>query len=460
VAVRAARRVLASLSLSLGLGGLACNGSLRADPDAGPSGGGGGLGAGVALTGVHAYTVSSQVTTDPRSQTNPLAPDGNWTQSFKLVLDANAGLAVLGTTGQEDATPYQSSDGRTFAISGTFYVPLPDSPGSNNSCGPFDVEYGPMTITVASDGHLTGAGKGRVCASFADNDVCSDSTIVYSGGPDGDPPVLTIDGTGALVDPFLMGDIRASQPLPLGTRPTLLSTGGDEFMLAAPPPAGIAALDMFAASFPPPPRRLLYGDTYTILAYNVFNLVGKAATTSSQFQTLPDPPFVLPDGFESVTAASIGDALVISTGYPVITGIKSLYLPPQEHAAAQPRKLALRLGLPVGATRIAFTYRTVNVGTESPADLKFAWASFGEPIASMTLAPAQNPTSAQFPDLGTVALGPPTLVQLPLGAAADNHSEIVLDLIDSPVGACAPGPPVGPSTNRTGIIMDDVVVLQ
>jgi hypothetical protein len=78
----------------------------------------------------------------------------------------------------------------------------------------------------------------------------------------------------------------------------------------------------------------------------------------------------------------------------------------------------------------------------------------------MTLAPAQNPTSAQFPDLGTVALGPPTLVQLPLGAAADNHSEIVLDLIDSPVGACAPGPPVGPSTNRTGIIMDDVVVLQ
>jgi hypothetical protein len=450
-----AMRALASASILLGMGGFACNGSIHAAPDAGSSGGDGPA-MNVPLTGVHAFTVSSRVTSDPSNQTTPFGPTGEWTQSFKLVLDTNAGLAILGATREADATPYQSNDGRTFDISGTFFVAVPDAAGSTDTCGTLSVEYGPMTVQVASDGHLTGAGTAGVCAPAGDTSYCSNATLALTGEPDVDPPVLTADEANSPVDPFISVSLSASEPLPLGTRPTMTSASGDRVVFAPPPPGGSPELDMFVAYFPPPDVLLRHADTYTVLPDGVVNLVGTAAANAEQFQTSAAPPLAPQDGFESVTDASLGGATVVSGLDPrVIAGAKSLYVPPQP-ASARPAssKLALRLVVPPGATTIRFSYRKVDIEGED-GSLHFGWASVGQPITTMDVPLGGTPVIAELPDQSVISLGDVTLAELPLGAG--TGAEVELALVD-PGSGCPPHATTPLSNHVVGIVIDDLRV--
>lgn len=410
----------------------------------GVGGGGGALG-----TGVHAFTVTSTVswTGSGVSSNNP-TPTLPATQTFTLVLDADARRAIMGAAGLASASPYLSNDNRTFQFGGDLSVNLPpDGP-----CAPWAV-YSTVTITLEDNGRLTGASTGQACAAGG-TAICAEAMMVVSGEPDVVAPVLTVGNAGGPIDPIIGPVVRASEPLPPNTRPMMTSTGGDQVVFPTPPSSG---LDAFIAYLPPPPVLLRYEDTYSVLPNGVVDFAGNAATTTAQFQTGAAPPLAAQDGFESVTDATFGGATVISgAGNPVIAGSKSLYVPPQpypfpHHAARS--QLALRLAVPPGATTIQFSYRTVDNGAAGlPSYLEFAWASVGQPITTGGLPATPNPTTVELPDHTMIALGPVTQAEFPL--AAGTGAEVVLALIDLGAPLCG-GDLLDPAG---GVIIDDLHV--
>jgi hypothetical protein len=501
--MRVPRRVLAAAALALGVGSLACsNGARSLQPDSGGAagtgiggaggaagtgiggvggaagtgiggaggargtgiGGAGGAtgtgvggGSGAAFTGVHAFTVTSTVSwTSKVSSTGGGPVSLPATQTFTLVLDADARRAIMGAAGLASAAPYLSNDNRTFQFGG--YLPVNLSP--DGPCAPWAV-YSSLTITLEDNGGLTGASTGQACVQAGDTANCAEAMMVVSGGPDVVAPVLTVGNAGGPIDPIIGPAVRASEPLPPNTRPMMTSTGGDQVVFPTPPSSGLPLLDAFIADLPPPPVLLRYGDTYSVLPNGVVDFAGNAATTTAQFQTGAAPPLAAQDGFESVTDATFGGATVTSgAGNLVIAGSKSLYVPPQPYPAltshAARSQLALRLAVPPGATTIRFSYRSVdNVMSVLPGYLEFAWASVGQPITSGiagALPAAPNPKTVELPDHTMGALGPVTQAEFPL--AARTGAEVVLALIDQGVSGCGGGLEAHPA----GIIIDDLCV--
>jgi hypothetical protein len=465
-AMGAPRHLLAFATIVLGLSGLACgrNGALALAPDGGggaggvagasegAAGAGTGGGAGAAqLTSVHAFTVTSLISR-VSGDAGVMLPV---TQTLTLVLDADAGRAIMGANGYVHSELYRSNDSRTFQIDAGLSLQLP------GGCYAPDVEYGPMTVTVTSDGQLSGESTGCIPVDPRGLAPCEDVTMVLSGGPDTDTPTLIVEDAGhafdALtangpVDPFVGAIIDASEPLPATPPPMVISTMGDPLALTPAQDPSVPA----AGSFSTPAVLLPYGEAYTVLPNSVVDFAGNVGQTPTGFATSPEPPLVAQDGFESVTDPTLGGATVISgSGYLVITGGKSLLVPPLAYSLvprAAKARLALRLAVPAGATKIRFSYRTVDMSSME-SQIALAWASVGQTISHQTIGPANMDMTFSYvlPDQTMVDLGPVKSAELQLGAG--TGAEVVFAVMDSGLGCN--GDELQP---RGGLVIDDLRV--
>jgi hypothetical protein len=183
------------------------------------------------------------------------------------------------------------------------------------------------------------------------------------------------------------------------------------------------------------------------------DFAGNAATGSLEFTTRAPPPLVAADGFESVTDTMLGGAQVLSgAGAPIISGARSLYVPPGNTIGpgAPTTQMALRLAVAPGSKMVRFAYRAVNPGaSQAPY---FSLASVGGSLTFGT--PIVNNTSGTAPAMigqAQVTLGPLMAGEILL--PADVTDEIVLARI-APRAYCG-SPALQP---LPGIIIDDLRV--
>jgi hypothetical protein len=393
------------------------------------------------FTGHHAYTVVSTVTyTDTGGGSAP-APG---THTFTLVLDADDGLALIGPTASAGEPTYSTSDNRTFRIADRVVFDLGFACFSS-------LAYEAMTFTLSPAGHLTGSATGKLDYGYTDVGMSADATMTFDGVPDIQPPALTVARGADATDPFVPVSLVATEPLPVGTVPTLVSGSGESFMLTQPARAVPAhALSRFSM----PAVLLRFGEPYHVVVDGIADFAGNKATSVLQFTTRAPPPLVAEDGLESVTSSTLSGALVIAGNTsPVIAGNKSLYLPPSS-STIQGTSAQLTLGLAVkpGDTVIRFSYRTVAASTFSTGAAPFfGVASVGKPITWQRLTASNDPkTSFKMPDQTTVLLGPVNLAELPLPAGTSD--EVFLDRLGQSYGCGLPPPPLD------GIIIDDLRV--
>jgi hypothetical protein len=395
------------------------------------------------LSGRHAYTVRSTVTYTDNGGGSAPSPG---THSFTLVLDADAGLALIGSATGARESSYSTSDNRTFRIAGGVVFDL------GFAC--FSVlAYDAMTFTLSPAGHLTGSATGKLNYGYGNTDVgmSADAAMALDGVPDIEPPTLSAARGADPTDPFIPVSLVASEPLPLGTLPTLVSGSGDTFMLTQP----AATLPAHAVyGFPMPAVLLRFGEPYHVLVDGIVDFAGNKATAPSQFTTRAAPPLVAEDGFESVTSPTLGGAaLIAGTGSPVIAGNKSLYVPPAfSNGLGTAAQFTLGLAVKPGDTVIRFSYRAVAASTFSTGSAPvLGVASTGKPITWQRLTASNDPkTPFKMPDQTTVLLGPVNLAELPLPAGATD--EVFLDRLGQSSGCGLPPPPLD------GIIIDDLRV--
>jgi hypothetical protein len=384
------------------------------------------------FAGRHSYLVTASL-----SATSGNSPEIPTSHAFTLVIDVDAGSAIVGDAGVASLVPFSMTSPRTLSFSGPI--------GFSNW-----VQYRHVTIFSAAGGALTGTAQGTAVGFSANSDVGETATVTagLSGGPDATPPVLAVSRDGAEDDPFSSLRVTASEPLMPGVRPVLVG-GGESVPLDLPSNASAAFSHDFSAGM-----FLRYGQSYEVRVDGITDFAGLPATGGAAFTTRAAPPLVAEDGFESVTATTLGGAqLLTGAGAPALFGASSLYIPPIDSgsgisAYSRPRvtRLALRLAVTAGDTVVRFSYRMVN-----GLSLNVYAAREGGTMAGVQIGGDSAPTTtATIPGRRDVALGPVMTAEIPL--PADVGSEVVV--LES-----VPGYPGGtPSPSVGGLIIDDLRV--
>jgi hypothetical protein len=359
-------------------------------------------------------------------------------QVFTLIVDGDQKTAIWAGA-SESSTLQPSADG--FLL-----VRSPPILGLGNTpCGQ-TVYYKDLTVTFDASGGLSGHGSGLVETNNFGDYIHTPVAMSLVGVPDTVPPTLTLTGQNDdPTDPFNGVAVTSSEPL--SAAPVLRSAEGD----IVPVPANVSGGDLtyeFGGNV-----LLRYGEQYRVDLSGVSDLAGNAAVDNLTYTTRPPPPLVAPDGFESVTDAMLGDAQVLSDpADPIISGTRSLYIPPVPQGSRV--LVALRLAIPPGATTISLAYRTVNADASSPGSA-IGYASVGGRLSFGGL-----PNSSDAPATGViggtqVTLGPVTMATMPL--PPDATDEIVIHyFVANPSTACA-GPGL-PTTTFPGLIIDDLRV--
>lgn len=365
------------------------------------------------------------------------------THTFTMVLDWDSRTAIVGSTDGAGAGAFQpSSNGGAIGQIGSF------------TFGTASMGYRSMALTIDAAGKLSGTGQGMGTAHPSNTDV-GIYTVNFSaslvGVPDVQPPGFDSTAFGAApLDAFASLTIVATEPMPIDTRLALVDQRGDRIELAP-----LATQAGAAFSFEPSPFRMWrYGEQYSIAFDGLVDFAGNAYPPGGgvTLTIAAAPPLVGEDGFESATGTTLAGAQILTgTGTPIITGARSLYVPPLPDVLtsgrAQMTQFALRVALAPGDTVLRFSYREVNPNVFGSA--YFLMGSEGGQVVSPSLAsPTQAPTTATIPGTGTVMLGPTTTAEFAL--PPDAAGAITLTRIARAAGTSMPAPPV------TGLIIDDL----
>lgn len=389
------------------------------------------------FTGQHAYVITATFT--PPLRGAPL-PESH---RFTLVLDGDEGRAMasaLGGMGQATFTTSTTTDGTSFHLAGvlTFTFPLACSSS---------VDYDTMELTISADGRVTGSAKGRAAFAFTDVVKTGDVSAVIDGVPDTEAPVLTVQTGADPTDPFQTFMLESSEALLPDTMAFLTSSHGDRSGTLSGP--GSVRTPLWFVS----QTMLRFDETYVVDGAPLLDFAGNAAT-SVTFKTRAAPPLIAEDGFESAAGPTLGGALVISgAAYPVITGNKSLYVPPGEIASPTnfTTLLALRLHVEPGDKFLRFAYRQVDL---TGADLHRTSFRAGVVGSNISVAEPFGTSTTPFvmPDGTPVQLGDVQTMDIQLPGPGD---EVSLGFLKERVGSCGGPLPVGAAQ---GIIIDDVRV--
>jgi hypothetical protein len=365
---------------------------------------------------------------------------------FTLMVDGDQMTAIYGANGVGGSSVVQPSpDGFVF-VTPPIYLPV-----VYGSC-PTSVRYDDLTVTLDGSGGLHGHGTGLLQLPTSSPIQPPNNTAVTMsliGVPDTVPPVLTLyaDGYDDPTDPFDSVTVWSSEPL---SAPPVLRAAGGDAVAGGSSPSGVNLAFSFGGTVL---RR--YGEQYSIDISGVRDLAGNAAVASVPddftITTRPPPPLVAPDGFESVTDATLGGAQILSDPTdPIISGARSLYIPPVPLGSSV--LVALRLAIPTGATTISLAYRSVNANAPTGmAELGFASVGGGLWVRDLDISSASTATGV----IGgaQVTVGPVTMATMPL--PPDSTNEIVIHYFAANLyNVCAgiESPPI------PGLIIDDLRV--
>lgn len=429
-------------------GGTSGAGGATGTGGAGAATGAGGVGTGGAGGALFAGR-RSFVVTSTLSLADTNVPTGAPTSHvFTMIVDGDSGSAVLGAKGNGFVSPIEPAPGG-FRVT----APMPFGvPGAS----PWFVYYTDLAFTLDPAGLLSGSGSGRLILNGGGGcnmNYTGDATMSLTGTLDTVAPVLAIAAAGDLTDPFSSFGVFSSEPLPGQTaHPVLRSASGDTVVFAP----SFTTSDSFITAFVKPTVVLRFGEQYSIDLTGMTDFAGNAAVAPDVgglgFVTAAVPPLIPADGFESASGATLGGGEVLSgPGDPIISGTRSLYIPPGDSPANGTTKtqLALRLSAAPGKTFLRFSYRTVDAVDAGNA--YFAVGSVGGSMTTIVL-PADGSGSTTATIRGAqVSLGPVATWALEL--PTDATGEIVFERIAQPT--ICPGFPAPPTA---GIIIDDLRV--
>jgi hypothetical protein len=288
------------------------------------------------------------------------------TNRFTLQLDPAAGRAVAGGGGEAARVELTTSDGRTFRLARTIGVGVSQSPCE----GLLRLVYDALELTMAGDGFV-GRASGRatfISRSINTTDLTFEATL--EGSPDTTPPFLVLPEGAIADDPLSPFQIWTSEPLPASALARMVGGGGEVAGLVPELTQGdVPMIASFAkASLTLPPGQAfeaLFSDDVTDLAGNLAPL-----GVGLRLAKVVDAPLLPPDGFESATGATLGGAAIVHEGsVGPIAGAASAYIgqpdsPTPGDLAISP-KLAVRMAVPPGATKLSFSYRVLAAGNKS-----------------------------------------------------------------------------------------------
>lgn len=341
---------MAALAVLAGVSGAGCGKATQARPD----GGDGSVSLGDALgPGRHFFDVIAGLSPVDGGSVPPQS------NSFTLVIDVDAGVAIAGGSGRAAAVGLTSADGRTFRTTGSFSV---GAAGAGQCSGAQDVRYDSLEVTVAGNG-LTGSATGVADISCGDCSFTAPFTARLAGTPDSTSPTLHLLGV-VPASPFDSFSLIASEPLPATATARLVASDGAAIDLV--PVIATGAIPLISA-FSKPDVVLRAGQTYFVTFDGLVDLAGHVdpSGTPLGLASFPAAPTVPEDGFESATGATLGGAMVMTAGVlPAISGNTSLYLgapgtPGLDLATG--RSLMVHLARQAGDTMLRFSYRVISV---------------------------------------------------------------------------------------------------
>jgi hypothetical protein len=382
-----------------------------------------------------------------------LLPDSN---TFTIVLDTQARRAIAGGVGSASVVPVTTTDGRTFKTVGKIVTGFP-------SAGPcvsvLSVTYDSLQLTISGDA-LEGSGTGSVQISCGDCVETFQFNAALTGSADHKAPFLTpAPGTGNATpfDPF---GVFSSEPLVATSKARLVAGDGSTVDLV---PTVSAGDPPFVMGFNKPSVVLRPGEGYSIAVDGLVDFAGNSGATEAPLRlaAFAPAPLVSPDGFESVTDATIGGAPVVKAGGSIapISGAKSVYVggagaPPLDNL--QPgRALDVRLAVPAGVTKVKFAYRLVALGASAFFDAAVRVGSVGHGPGALASAPLMGQAAPTTTDPGAATLYATPVATAEFALPADLGDELLLS-IDIPESSCDGGP--RPSPPNAGILVDDLAL--
>jgi hypothetical protein len=170
------------------------------------------------------------------------------------------------------------------------------------------------------------------------------------------------------------------------------------------------------------------------------------------------PPLVEEDGFESATGEALGGASVLSgAGAPVISGARSLYIPPARGSGSTSTQLSLRLPRAPGDTVLRFAFRRVTdrlSGSGNHTTTLFQVAGQGGEIASLVERAAEPTEEITIPGAtAPVRIGPIMTAEIALPPDATGEVVVARIATETPRAELCAGFPARPIA---GVIIDDL----
>ena len=292
-----------------------------------------------------------------RSTGTTTLPQALSTSSFTMVIDVDAGLAIVGANGSGAVVGLTSTDRWTFRSTGPF-----EAARAGTACGAGldDVIFETIEVTIAG-GSLTGSAQGTALIPCGDCAIPVVFTAFLTGTSDVTPPALR--GFSSLpTSPFDGFRLVTSEPLPATATARLIADDGAVIDLV---PQIIPGDVPILVSFTKPELLLRAGHAYSISLDGLVDFAGHADLSGLPLRlaSFTAAPTVPADGFESATGNVLGGAMVMTAGpLPAIAGNTSLYIGAANVPALDSptgRSLMVRLSRRAGETKVRLSYRTV-----------------------------------------------------------------------------------------------------
>lgn len=353
---------------------------------------------------------------------------------FTLVIDPDAGRAFLSSPLRDVPLMQFSSEGfdlDKFAVAG-------GAPSSTD----LEFTWAEVAVSTAS---LSGMGAGQAFVSCAGCPSFNGPfTATITGAPDVTPPKLVVAPPASPFDPFSVG---VSEPLLPTASARLVGEDGTAIDLV---PSIVS--DDFVSGFSKPNVVLPTGVGLSLDLEEVVDFAGLHASSDPplRFAVFPTPPLVAQDGFESAMGPTLGGATVITgparadgstganDGGAPLAGTHSVFV--SGRCPSSPTPLLVRLAVPAGATKLAFSYQFVGIAYQLVGSATNTVGVGG------TVRVGSVGKTVALADVGPAGASDVKTEQVAL--PADVTSEVLVEIDPLPCGPAAP--------LLDGIVIDDL----
>jgi hypothetical protein len=275
-------------------------------------------------------------------------------------------------------------------------------------------------------------------------------SATITGAADTTAPFLRVPPGAAISDPLTPFVLWASEPLSAGSTATLVGSDGSRVSLV---PQLVPGDVPVVVAFSKPAVVLEPGLGYGVDFSGITDLAGNQAAADStlRFASFDAAPLAPPDGFESATGASVGGAVLVRTGPGIpISGMASAYIgqfnSPAPDVSMPPRpRLTVRLAVPPGATKLAFSYRQLAEGTPGFVEV----GSVGRAPTAAAAVPSLMASEFSLVGWGKEQFDESSVATAEVPLPSDVDGEVVVGFQSPPVGCNA-------GFGTPGLLLDDL----